>query len=55
MSKSNGFYHLTEARELRGKTVTELAEAIGVSRQTVYKYESGMQIPSAEIQKTIIS
>ena len=55
LSKSSGFYHLTEARELRGITVADLAHAVSVSRQTVYKYECGAQIPSAEIQQAIIS
>lgn len=54
MSKSNGFYHLTEARELRGFSVTELAEKIGVSRQVIYKYENGLQVPSAPVQQSII-
>lgn len=53
MNKSKGFFHLTEARELRGLTVVELAENIGISRQAVYKYENGTQVPSAEVQRNI--
>lgn len=55
LSKSNGFYCLTEARELRGMTVNDLAQATGLSRQTIYKYENGTQTPSAETQQLIIS
>ena len=31
---------LTEGRELRGLSVAELAEQIGVTRQSIYKYEN---------------
>lgn len=41
-------YRLSEAREMRGMTVAELADIIGVSRQTVYKYENCTVIPPAE-------
>ena len=37
---------LTEGRELRGLSVAELAEQIGVTRQSIYKYENGTQAPS---------
>lgn len=39
-------YRLTEACELRGLRASELAEKIGVSRQSVQKYEAGTQNPS---------
>ena len=39
---------LTEGRELRGLSVAELAEQIGVTRQSIYKYENGTQAPSEE-------
>lgn len=55
MSKNNGFYRLTEARELRGMTVSDLAQMTGISRQAIYKYESGTQIPSPEVQQMLIS
>ncbi len=37
---------LTEAREARGLTVTQLADIIGVTKQSVSAYEKGKQIPS---------
>lgn len=50
---ANQIYRLSEARELRGLTVAELAEKIGVSRQTIYMYESGTQGPSGETLESI--
>ena len=35
---------LTEGRELRGLSVAELAEQIGVTRQSIYKYENGLVV-----------
>lgn len=46
-------YRLTEARELRGLTVSELADEIGISKQVVYKYENGTTRPSAETLEKI--
>ena len=51
---ANQVYRLSEARELRGFTIMELADKLGVSRQTIYKYESGTQNPSAEIMQKIV-
>ena len=47
------FYRLTEARELRGYSVAELAEKLQVSRQSVYMYENGTQNPSVDIATLI--
>ena len=44
---------LTEGRELRGLSVAELAEQIGVTRQSIYKYENGTQAPSEETVERI--
>lgn len=54
MYNENQFFRLAEARELRGLTVAELAEKIGVSRQAIYKYESGLQRPSSEVIERIL-
>ena len=40
---------LTQARLLRGMNRQELAKQLGVSRQAVSQYESGMCKPSPEI------
>lgn len=53
MNSTNQVYRITEARELRGLTVAELASAIGITRQTVYKYENGTQIPGHETMERI--
>ncbi len=45
---------LREARVARGKTTTELAEAIGVSKQLISKYELGHSAPSGAILAMII-
>jgi len=45
---------LKEARIARGYTLTELAEKIGVSRQSVSKYESGLSVPSAPVFSEIV-
>lgn len=50
----NQIYRLSEARELRGYSVVELAEKIGVTRQAIYKYEGGTQKPSNEIMEKIM-
>lgn len=47
-------YRLSEARELRGYTVAEFAEKIGVTRQAVYKYEGGTQRPNNELMDKIV-
>lgn len=47
-------YRLSEARELRGLTVSELAERLDVTRQTIYKYEGGTQRPSSEVMERIM-
>lgn len=46
MSK-NALYRITEARELRGMSVIDLADEIGVSKQTIYAYESGLSRPTS--------
>lgn len=55
MHNTNQFYRLAEARELRGLSVAELAEKLEISRQAVYKYESGMQRPGPEVIERIIA
>lgn len=40
---------LTEARESRGVSVLSLSDLVQVSRQTIYAYESGNQLPRADI------
>ena len=55
MSASKRIYRLSEARELRGLTVSELSQVIGVSRQAVYRYENGTQMPSPEVFHNICS
>ena len=37
---------LTEAREARGFTATELADLTGVTRQSISAYENNKQAPS---------
>lgn len=41
--------HLREAREARGWTQAQLADAIGVSRKTVNTVENGIFVPSTLI------
>ena len=41
--------HLRAMREARGATQAELAEALGVSRQTVISIEQGRYAPSLEL------
>lgn len=53
MPQNNAFYRLTEAREMRGLTVAELAERINVTRQVVYRYENGTQVPSDDVAQRI--
>jgi len=55
MPASKQVYRLSEARELRGLTVSELSQEIGVSRQAVYRYENGTQMPSPDILQNICS
>ena len=40
---------LLEARRARGLNQEELAEALGVSRQTIYKWESGITYPDIDV------
>lgn len=40
---------LREAREARGLTQAQLAEAIGVSRKTINTVENGIYVPSTVI------
>ena len=40
---------LLEARRARGMNQEELAEALGVSRQTIYKWESGITYPDIDV------
>lgn len=43
---------LTLARESRGLTQLELAEAVGITQSSVSKFENGLQIPSnPQLQK----
>lgn len=41
---------ITEARNARGYSATELADMLGVTRQTVYRYEQGLSVPISQIQ-----
>ena len=52
---TNRIYRLAEARELRGLTVADLAEELDITRQQVYKYESGVQRPGPEIVERIVN
>lgn len=45
--------NLMELRKLNGYSQEELAEKIGVSRQTLSKYETGESLPDLEKSKTI--
>lgn len=45
---------IKEARIARGYTLAELAEKIGVTRQSVSKYELGLSTPSASIFNNIV-
>lgn len=40
---------LTEAREVRGLTVTQLADLVGVTKQSVSAYERGRQVPTPRV------
>ena len=42
--------NLSELRKLRGFSQEELANMIGVSRQTLSKYETGESLPDIEMQ-----
>ena len=44
---------ITEAREARAMSMEDLANSIGVTRQSVSKYERGIIGPSSEILQTI--
>ena len=44
---------ITEAREARAMSMEDLAENIGVTRQSVSKYEKGIVNPSPEILQAI--
>jgi Zn-dependent peptidase ImmA (M78 family)/DNA-binding XRE family transcriptional regulator len=46
---------IREAREARGFTSEEFAEKIGVSRQALSKFESGLLAPSGETMRKIIA
>jgi len=45
---------IKEAREARGLSAEELAEALGVSRQAVAQYETGQTTPSADALRGIL-
>lgn len=44
---------LTEMREIAGMTQKELAEAVGVSQQSIYYYEHGDRDPRASMLKKL--
>lgn len=44
---------ITEAREARAKSMEELADSIGVTRQSISKYERGIIKPSPEMLQAI--
>lgn len=50
MNHTNNFnpQRLKEARLSRGLTITELAERVGVTKQSISQYELGQSIPKAE-------
>ncbi|MEB4814949.1 XRE family transcriptional regulator [Bacillus thuringiensis] len=52
--KFNG-NRLREARRFRAKSITDLSNAIGVTKQMVSKYENNKAVPSLEILFRIIS
>lgn len=41
--------HLAELRKKRGLTASEVAQAVGVSRQTVYAIEAGSYVPNTAV------
>lgn len=46
-------FNLKEAREAAGMTQEQLAEKIGVTRQAVGQYETGINRPSVDVAKAI--
>lgn len=46
---------LKEARLIRGLTIRELAEKIGVTKQAISQYELGEHIPKSETMMAIIN
>lgn len=44
---------ITEAREARAKSMEDLADSIGVTRQSISKYERGIVNPSPEMLQAI--
>ena len=40
---------LAEVRKLRGVAAADLAERVGVSRQTIYAIEAGTYVPNTEV------
>lgn len=46
-------FDLRAVREAAGLTQEQLAEAIGVTRQAVGNYETGVHKPSVEVAKAI--
>ena len=49
MSKTRVANHLAEIRKGRGIGAAELAEGVGVSRQTIYAMEAGTYVPNTEV------
>src|SRR3954469_8065634 len=45
---------IREAREARGLQLETFAEALGVTKQAVARYESGLASPSGEVMRKII-
>ena len=47
------YERIAELREKRGISMTELADKVGVLKQTMYKYENGIitNIPSDTVEK----
>ena len=42
-------YRLKEERENKGLTQVDLANKLNIAKQTIYKYEKGIAVPSVSI------
>ncbi len=45
---------LKQAREIRGFTITELADKLGITRQAIYQYENGNRSPQSDILNSLV-
>lgn len=46
-------FNLKETREAAGMTQEQLAEKVGVTRQAIGQYETGINRPSVDVAKAI--